>query len=633
MKEETVLSDEQLAEIKRRFSDGRSVRSSLPQGGMIHIERPLPFLFVHRRSPKDIEHDTARLIVGEPSYIVASTARGQNRQVAQLIRHLIASRSIRFGAFLLVEIWPGEQPSPSLPDQVPRPAFRLLTSKQRPPTVTLEALEKGLKSIRILKQKARVRVEYSNHRGPFGLTPLLPLSKARKLNCFVLGIEVAPSYYNVETGEVFPLFLRKLQAGVSTALKQAAFAFSHHQTSYRPDHYHVLGRRALVKSVWEIDRKLAEISEQFDFLLMVTPVNVAPAFQKFKQQKRQKEPTLFYRPRPIEPGVLKRRLFEIPLERVEDPTVAQLFREKRTELDRQLSMLEDRGTPRFLYGSLQLFGGVGPALLSLAREILEKVPARSRESRRDEYMGAQQFAQLAEAEIEHYCSVYPGLTGRVQIRDDSVGLMVSRGNLLIGREARIAHSRAEALLQHEVGTHMLTYFNGRAQPFRQLYCGLAGYEELQEGLAVLSEYLVGGLSRPRLRLLAGRVIAAASLLDGADFIETFRELNIRFGFSQRAAFLVTVRIYRGGGFTKDAVYLRGLVALLKYLGEGGEIAPLYIGKIAAEHLPLIQELRWRGILKPPPLKPRYLGGELAQRRLEELKKNVSVLNLVKGRIR
>ncbi|NIQ16470.1 MAG: DUF1704 domain-containing protein, partial [Candidatus Dadabacteria bacterium] len=67
--------------------------------------------------------------------------------------------------------------------------------------------------------------------------------------------------------------------------------------------------------------------------------------------------------------------------------------------------------------------------------------------------------------------------------------------------------RVEALLQHEIGTHALTYFNGLSQPFKQLCIGLSGYEELQEGLAVLAEYLVGGLSKPRLRLLAGRVVA------------------------------------------------------------------------------------------------------------------------------
>ncbi len=95
--------------------------------------------------------------------------------------------------------------------------------------------------------------------------------------------------------------------------------------------------------------------------------------------------------------------------------------------------------------------------------------------------------------------------------------MVSQGNLLIGTHTKIPLSRVEALIQHEVGTHVLTYLNGRAQPFRQLYIGLAGYEELQEGLAVLSEYMVDGLSRPRLRLLAARVVAARHMIAGGIF--------------------------------------------------------------------------------------------------------------------
>ena len=47
--------------------------------------------------------------------------------------------------------------------------------------------------------------------------------------------------------------------------------------------------------------------------------------------------------------------------------------------------------------------------------------------------------------------------------------------------------KAAALLAHEVGTHIVTYVNGKAQPFRQLYAGLAGYEAFQEGIAVLAE--------------------------------------------------------------------------------------------------------------------------------------------------
>jgi len=121
----------------------------------------------------------------------------------------------------------------------------------------------------------------------------------------------------------------------------------------------------------------------------------------------------------------------------------------------------------------------------------------------------------------------------VEIRDDVVGVLVSHGNLLLNSRQKVAEDRVEALLAHEIGTHILTYFNGQAQPFRQLYAGLPGYEELQEGLAVLAEYLTGGLTGPRLRILAARVLAANMITEGAGFTEVFHELDDTYGFRQR----------------------------------------------------------------------------------------------------
>ena len=89
----------------------------------------------------------------------------------------------------------------------------------------------------------------------------------------------------------------------------------------------------------------------------------------------------------------------------------------------------------------------------------------------------------------------------------STGVMVSNGDLLVAPTARVSAARAEALLHHEVGTHVVTFVNGSHQPLRILASGLAGHEETQEGLAVLAEYLVGGLTAGRLRQLAARVVA------------------------------------------------------------------------------------------------------------------------------
>jgi uncharacterized protein (TIGR02421 family) len=208
------------------------------------------------------------------------------------------------------------------------------------------------------------------------------------------------------------------------------------------------------------------------------------------------------------------------------------------------------------------------------------------------------------------------------------GLLVSKGDLLIGRQTRVPAGRVDALVQHEVGTHLVTYYNGRAQPFRQLYTGLAGFDGLQEGLAVLAEYLVGGLSRPRIRLLAARVVAAHQLVEGASLIDTFRLLCRTYGFPQRQAFTIAMRVYRAAGLTKDVVYLRGLVEILEYLRGGGELEPLFVGKIALEHVPLVRELTLREVLRPAPITPRYLDRPEVRDRLQRLRAGLSVQELV-----
>jgi uncharacterized protein (TIGR02421 family) len=157
---------------------------------------------------------------------------------------------------------------------------------------------------------------------------------------------------------------------------------------------------------------------------------------------------------------------------------------------------------------------------------------------------------------------------------------------------------------------------------------LAGYDELQEGLAVLSEYFAGGLSRPRMRLLAARVIAARRLIEGASFVETFREIDRTYDFEKRTAFTITMRVYRAGGLTKDATYLRGLIALLQYLKKGGEIEPLFVGKFNRTHIPIIKELQWRNVLHPGIVIPRYMSDEGVAEKLRRIRNGAGLLDLI-----
>ena len=88
--------------------------------------------------------------------------------------------------------------------------------------------------------------------------------------------------------------------------------------------------------------------------------------------------------------MLKRELYKIPIERVEDPALQRLFQEKQEELELKLTMLRDRDTPRFLYESLQLFGGVRDDLLQLATGPAESVVGQG--SRRQEPQGHMRMA-------------------------------------------------------------------------------------------------------------------------------------------------------------------------------------------------------------------------------------------------
>ncbi|MEX2093925.1 MAG: tyrosine/phenylalanine carboxypeptidase domain-containing protein, partial [Pirellulales bacterium] len=246
----------------------------------------------------------------------------------------------------------------------------------------------------------------------------------------------------------------------------------------------------------------------------------------------------------------------------------------------------------------------------------------------DVVVHAEELVAAAREEIDFYHQLLSGFVAKVEIRNDlAASMMVAHDRLFVSATASLARRAIAPLLHHEIGTHLLTYFNGQQQPFQQLYAGLARYEELQEGLAVLAEYLVGGLTRSRLRAIACRVLAVQSMVDGRSFVATFHDLHHEHRQGAKAAFMTTLRVYRGGGLTKDAIYLRGLRDLVQYLAAGHDAEPLYVGKIALEHVPLVQELRRRGIVGPPALLPRFWDDAAAAQRLDRCRHS-SLLELV-----
>ena len=618
-----MISDDIIENIREMLSDNKNVRHKLPGGGRVHVDRQLPFLCLYRYPRDRQDSGTEQLLLGEAAYILAPASDEHHTQLASLVHEILAIQRGVFGACLLLEIWAGDE----VADEQEQPAFHITAPNTRLPANFLEDMENALLGISVNDVPANITLSYRESISAPGCSSIISNEELGQLNCIHLGLEVRPIYREAEGQTLLPFRILQLHHALSHALNQVFYSFAHNATYLRPAHHHEFGRQFITGVVHETDEQLAEISNSFDLLLHVTPVNAPQAWQEFQSNKYQKNPEFLYRPRNIDPALMKRQLYQAPIELIEDPTLAYIFSSKREELDRQISLVADRNTARFLLGSRQLFGDVPAELLDLAKEMLSlPPPAQQTETG---YLSASEFAQQAQQEIDCYRQQDPDLPAQVELRDDVPGILVSKGHLLVGRDTRILKGRVNATLAHEIGTHIVTHYNGSQQPFRELYAGMAGYEPLQEGLAVLAEYLSNELSHTRMRLLAGRVMAVDMISNGADFIESFRMLENEYGFSRANAFTICMRVYRGGGYTKDFIYLQGLVNVLDYLAAGQQLEQLYIGKITYEQLDFIEELQWRKVLKAPRLRPRFLDDPRTESRLKQLRQGKNIVQIMR----
>ncbi len=617
-----MITDDTIQQICENITEGKSIYQKLPDNGELVIDRVLPFICIYRFSPEQKDAGIVQLVQTQASYLIVPDSDEYTNDVKKLVNCVAKTISDQLSAFLIFEIWPTpvevEKPKP--------PTFKILCPKGKVPA-TIETLTKGLYTFRNTIHDLEVEEINTVERHPPHLAELMPLPVGKDMGCLIIGLEIPPIYKDLTGDQFYYLFFRVLKRKFSEILKKAAFEFIRIQTSNQFSHYLMLGKSQMNPNVGDIDKKLADISGSFDFLLKVSPVNYESAWKEFKENHFKKKPKFHYRLITVDPEKLKRELYNIALENIDDPTLGFIFRDKRKELDRQISMLEERNTPEFLQSSINLYGNVDEELLQTARAILQLKPRNRRGQ--GGYLNSKEFAFKAKEEIDYYQQHLPGVKVSVEIRPDVSGLIVSQGTLYIGTRFKVPLHRVDALIQHEVGTHVLTYYNGKQQPLKQLYAGLAGYDEWQEGIAVMAEYLAGGLTLTRLRLLAARVVAVHAMIAGQSFVETFLLLHEAYGYKLKKAYNITVRVFRGGGLTKDLVYLRGLVRLLKYYENKGNLTPLFVGKIAEKHVPFIEELIYRNIISTPVF-PRYMEREDAKEKINQLQKGKQLLDLIQN---
>jgi len=596
------------------FSETGALRQAVGKSGRAHIDRPLSFLVLHRSA--DPASSIARHVaITSPAYLVWGP--DDDHAAASALQAIVAAMREGFGRILLVSLYDQEPPPPAADDTPHLPPFTALIGPGDDVAAAAAANALGIALAKVEIDLRRCHVEHRS-RPYFEPSVEALVDGDRAISHFSFGL---PQIHRSPAGTVYPQLFRELSLAAGDALLRSACTFMADGKQGAPAHYRALGRSAFLAAALSADRKLDRIARSFDFLLSISPINTDEAMHEFLGDDGGKPPRFHYRPLEVDPDIAKRELYAIDLAQLEDPLLETLFSEKRRELDRQLTMIGTRNTTAFRPASMLQYGVVEPELLADAQSILDATVGRHQ--LRGQMIGASEVAKAARSLIARYCREDERFTADVEIRDDlAAGLMVSGGKLMISSHTRMARRRLDALLAHEVSVHLLTWFNGSTQGLSIFRTGLAQYEGVQEGLGVFAEWAVGGLTFTRVRLLAGRVIAVDAMLRGASFTECFDLLTRDLGFQPATAFSIAARVYRSGGFAKDAIYLRGFKLVIDAVAKGAELDPFWLGKIAPSHLPAVEELLQRGLLQPPVFRPDFLESPDTRARIARLREGL-----------
>lgn len=349
-------------------------------------------------------------------------------------------------------------------------------------------------------------------------------------------------------------------------------------------------------NVFEIDANLDRLVKNIELLNYINPLNIAAEKKKFFSAKYNYEPQFNYRKIKFNGYKLHRLFFSQRLERIEDDVIRQLYEDIIYEYSGLIECIQTIGQGRkFYYNSLKSFGTPTEQDIDNAKFILrfDDTDTADLEPIHD--------AEYAKSFFDEFSKRYD-FNYNVKISNNlSAAAMVLNNTqtLVLKKNHKFSNNQLQVLANHEIGVHLVTTFNGLSQPLKIFSNGFPNNVETQEGLAVYSEYMSGSLTMYRLRELAFRVIAADSLSKGYSFADTFDLLNSQYKLEKNKAFSITQRVHRGGGFTKDFLYLTGLRNIYKYANENKNLGKLLLGKVCMSYEPAIDKLMDLGLANKP----------------------------------
>ncbi len=309
-----------------------------------------------------------------------------------------------------------------------------------------------------------------------------------------------------------------------------------------------------------------------------------------------------------------------------DHPVADYIWRTAESLDVATRLLDALGTAEVTEHSIRLFGKPGDLLpgsevhnIDAARHFITLADELSQElaSQEADYcLSAEVLQQELQEQITRF---FVHHKVRVEI-DPNLMAKAAAGPTRIRLRSATAFSEYDRhqLLEHEAFVHSLTALNGREQVnLPTLGINAPRITATQEGLATFAELITGSIDIGRMKRISMRIIAIDMALKGADFIDVFKYF-LGSGQTEVDSFTSTQRVFRGvplgGGaaFTKDTVYLHGLLSVHTFFRWALKnsrlklIRYLFAGKLALHDVIALEPYFDSGWLKPPLYIPHWI---------------------------
>lgn len=365
----------------------------------------------------------------------------------------------------------------------------------------------------------------------------------------------------------------------------------------------VIVQKTATTDIRAVDQLFAQIDKEVSLIKHLRPINLPEEINRCLDDTAY-NPVFSYAPLPNLEDIKTRLQQQV----INTSPMGILLSKKRTELLLRIKVLQARaGDPKsFTQASSALFAAPSSSLLRQAQALFHNRTACRIMDPNEKMLDA----MLVAKKFEKVLAAYGLHDWSVQIRENMVSSVSVGGNkIYIRQNAIFSPLHIEALIAHEIETHVFTAENGQLQPYQLFRRGLANYIETQEGLAIYNQNRIYGTDHNKYYSPARNVLA----LDFAirhSFAQTRAYLMQKFYLNDRRAITQTVTMKRGlqdtslpGAFTKSAVYFRGWRAIEAYLEKGGLLKDLYIGKITLEDLATIQAMTG---LQKPLLLPQWL---------------------------